>query len=194
MAIRRRPNGQHRECFPARRASTAANPDPIVPLIVRLFASPPMPDDRLLTAEWTSPGEQMQRDRGLGLALRLWQCDKENHGWREGLPLKRTLPGIDLVTGLHPPGKSVRTKTEYCFRTLRVWSIRIGRYKRTLRKLLHRARCQQRALYGHVTDRLCCLFRTDSHGSSRISSVAQRGRTGVACALDVSASTDNKPT
>jgi hypothetical protein len=44
---------------------------------------------------------------GLGLAFSLRQCDKKNHGWREGLPLKRTLPGIDLVTGLHPPGKSV---------------------------------------------------------------------------------------
>jgi hypothetical protein len=49
----------------------------------------------------------MQRDRGRGLVFSLWQCDKKNHGWREGLPLKRTLPGIDLVTGLHPPGKSV---------------------------------------------------------------------------------------
>jgi hypothetical protein len=44
---------------------------------------------------------------GSGLVFSLGQCDKKNHGWRESLPLKRTLPGIDLVTGLHPPGKSV---------------------------------------------------------------------------------------
>jgi hypothetical protein len=74
-------------------------------LIVCLLASPPVTDGRLVTAERTSSRQQMQRDRGLGLAFSLWQCDKKNHGWREGLPLKRTLPGIDLVTGLHPPGK-----------------------------------------------------------------------------------------
>jgi hypothetical protein len=52
----------------------------------------------------------VQRDRrhaDIGLAFSLRQCDNKNHGWREGLPLKRTLPGIDLVTGLHPPGKSI---------------------------------------------------------------------------------------
>jgi hypothetical protein len=67
-------------------------------------------DDRLVTAERASPRQQMQRNRGRGLVFSFGQCDKENHGWREGLPLKRTLPGIDLVTGLHPPDKSVQMK------------------------------------------------------------------------------------
>jgi hypothetical protein len=55
MAKGRRPRGQHRECFPARRASTAANPDPIVLLIVCLFSSTPVTDDRLFTAERALP-------------------------------------------------------------------------------------------------------------------------------------------
>jgi hypothetical protein len=76
-------------------------------LVVCLFVSPPVTDDGSVAAERTSPRQQTQRNRGLGLAFSLRQCDKKNHGWREGLPLKRTLPGIDLVTGLHPPGKSV---------------------------------------------------------------------------------------
>ena len=62
MAIGRRPCGQHRECFPARRASTAANPDPVVLLIVCLFASPPVADDGVVTAERTSARQQSQRD------------------------------------------------------------------------------------------------------------------------------------
>ena len=38
------------------------------------------------------------------VVFRLWQCDKKNHGWREGLPL--VLPArIAPATGLHPPGE-----------------------------------------------------------------------------------------
>jgi len=34
----------------------------------------------------------------------LWQCDKENHGWREGRPLT-VAAKFRSETGLHPPGK-----------------------------------------------------------------------------------------
>ena len=37
----------------------------------------------------------------------LWQCDKENHGWREGLPLTVACQSFDLLVGLHPPTESV---------------------------------------------------------------------------------------
>ena len=39
------------------------------------------------------------------VVFRLWQCDKENHGWREGPPL--TVPAKVSICwpGLHPPGK-----------------------------------------------------------------------------------------
>ena len=40
------------------------------------------------------------------VVFRLGQCDKENHGWREGPPL--TAPGKVSIRwpGLHPPAKS----------------------------------------------------------------------------------------
>jgi hypothetical protein len=38
------------------------------------------------------------------VVFRLWQCDKENHGRREGRP-GPSLASFDLVTGLHSPGK-----------------------------------------------------------------------------------------
>ena len=34
----------------------------------------------------------------------LWQCDKDNHGWREGRR-RPSLPSCDLRTGLHPASK-----------------------------------------------------------------------------------------
>jgi hypothetical protein len=37
----------------------------------------------------------MQSPR-IGLVFGLWQCDKENHGWREGPPLTDSLQGCDL--------------------------------------------------------------------------------------------------
>src|ERR1035438_7159356 len=39
----------------------------------------------IVAAKGTSPREQFQREDSL--VLRLWQCDKKNHGWREGRPL-----------------------------------------------------------------------------------------------------------
>ncbi len=41
------------------------------------------------------------------VVFRLWQCDKKNHGWREGPPLTVPCQSFDLLPGLHPPVKSV---------------------------------------------------------------------------------------
>ena len=41
------------------------------------------------------------------VVFRLWQCDKKNHGWREGPPLTKPCQSFDLLPGLHPPVKSV---------------------------------------------------------------------------------------
>jgi hypothetical protein len=49
-----------------------------------------MADDGIVATQRTPPREQLQRERrhpGSGLVIGLWQCDKENHGWREGLSL-----------------------------------------------------------------------------------------------------------
>jgi len=43
----------------------------------------------------------------LDIVLRLWQCDKENHGWREGPPLTVLAKVSISWMGLHPPAKSV---------------------------------------------------------------------------------------
>jgi hypothetical protein len=40
----------------------------------------------------------------IGLVFSLWQCDKKNHGWREGPPLTVPCQSLDLLPGLHPPG------------------------------------------------------------------------------------------
>jgi len=46
----------------------------------------------------------------------VWQCDKKNHGWREGPPLTVACEVSICWPGLHPPGKiSIQTKKEYCF-------------------------------------------------------------------------------
>jgi len=81
----RQPIGQDREALPARLADPAPHPDGFVLIIVALTPSPPVADDRVVTANGASPREKVQRDHPrVGLVFRFWQCDKKNHGWREG--------------------------------------------------------------------------------------------------------------
>jgi hypothetical protein len=35
----------------------------------------------------------------------LWQCDKENHGWREGPPVTAPCQSFDLLVGPSPSDK-----------------------------------------------------------------------------------------
>ena len=85
MAVRGQPIGQDREGLVARMAESAPHPDPVVALVVCRLAPLAMADDGIVAAKGTPPREQFQREDGL--VLRLWQCDKKNHGWREGRPL-----------------------------------------------------------------------------------------------------------
>src|ERR1035441_503662 len=68
-----------------------------------------MADDGRITAPRTPSRQERQRERGqprIDLVFRFGQCDKENHGWREGPPL--TVPARHRsVKGLHPPGITV---------------------------------------------------------------------------------------
>jgi hypothetical protein len=45
----------------------------------------PVADDRVVLTDWTLPRQEGQWDHpGLDVVFHLWQCDKKNHGWREG--------------------------------------------------------------------------------------------------------------
>ena len=47
------------------------------------------------------------------VVFRLWQCDKENHGWREGPPVTVLCQGFDLLAGAFTLRQSqFRTKKE----------------------------------------------------------------------------------
>jgi hypothetical protein len=51
-------------------------------------------------------GHQAKRDITRHRSVfRLGQCDKENHGWREGPPLTVPCEGFDLLAGPSPSGK-----------------------------------------------------------------------------------------
>ena len=48
------------------------------------------------------------------VVFRLRQCDKENHGWREGPPLTGSCQSFDLLAGPSPSRQNqLRTKKEY---------------------------------------------------------------------------------
>ena len=61
---RRRPVGQHRKCLVAWATTAPANPDPLVPFVVRIFEALSVTDDGPLAANRAQPGEQFQRDLG----------------------------------------------------------------------------------------------------------------------------------
>jgi len=76
------------------------------------------------------------RSPRVDLVFRLWQCDKENHGWREGPPQTRPAE-FDRVPGLHSPGKSVSNEERILLsasrRTAPSLNCKIGRYIRDYR-------------------------------------------------------------
>jgi hypothetical protein len=52
----------------------------------------------------------------IDIVFRFGQCDKENHGWREGPPLTVACKRFDLLAGPSPSRHhQIQTKEEYCF-------------------------------------------------------------------------------
>jgi len=51
----------------------------------------------------------------LDVVFCFWQCDKKNHGWREGLPLTVSAKFRSRGPGLHPPVKSVSNEKRILF-------------------------------------------------------------------------------
>ncbi len=120
QAERRRrsePIGQDSESLIARMTDSASHPNMFVLAIVGLTEPPSMADDRMVVANRTPPRQEVQRDHpGSMLSFALWQCDKDNHGWREGPPLTVLWQRASICwPGLHPPVSQFRTKKEYCF-------------------------------------------------------------------------------
>ena len=63
----------------------------------------------------------------------LWQCDKDNHGWREGPPVT-VPPKVPICwPGLHPPAKSISNEKRILLSIggRQPLILNIGRYKRT---------------------------------------------------------------
>jgi hypothetical protein len=53
----------------------------------------------------------------LDVVFRLWQCDKQYHGWREGPPLTVLWQSVDLLAGPSPSAKvSLERKKNTAFR------------------------------------------------------------------------------
>jgi hypothetical protein len=64
----------------------------------------------------------------------LCECDKKNHGWREGLPLTVSAQVSILWKGLHPPVKSASNEKRILPLPIRskASAQAIGRYKPTI--------------------------------------------------------------
>jgi hypothetical protein len=114
----RQPIGQDREALPARLADPAPHPDGFVLVVVVLTQSPPVADDRVITANRASPREKVQRDHP-GSAL----------SSASGSAIKRITAGVkaaadrpcqsfDLRPAFTLPAKSVSNEKEYCFPAL----------------------------------------------------------------------------
>ena len=85
MPGRRQPIGQDCKGLAARRTDPATHPNAFVLVVVGQAESPSMADDREALANRTLPRQEVQWDHPrVEVVFRLWQCDKENHGWREG--------------------------------------------------------------------------------------------------------------
>ena len=136
VPARREPIRQDREGLLARPTDSTSNPEAFAPVIVALTESPSVADDRVVPADWTSPpaGGPMGSTRD-EVVFPLWQCDKENHGWREGPPLTVPCQSLDLPAGLHPPAKSVSNKKriQLCVAGRDPLTQNFGRFKTTTR-------------------------------------------------------------
>jgi hypothetical protein len=69
----------------------------------------------------------------------LWQCDKENHGWREGPPETVLRQSLDLLAGPSPSGKVESVSNEkrilLCVRGRAPLTQDIGRFRSTFGQL-----------------------------------------------------------
>jgi hypothetical protein len=81
VCVRKRKQRKEGEGLPAARTTTAANPDPVMMLIVRLLAAPSMTDDRIARTNRAPPQDDFGAARGpirFELVQRATKWDKQN--------------------------------------------------------------------------------------------------------------------
>jgi hypothetical protein len=115
---------------------SAPHQNAFLPVIMGWTEPSSMADDRVVSANRTSPRQGIQRDYlGVDVVFRLWQCDKENHAWCEGPPV------TVLCQSFRSAGRAFtlrlnqfRTKTRILLYVVgRQPSQNIGRFKTTTR-------------------------------------------------------------
>ena len=113
MAAGRREGWKKRERLVAAAAQAAANPDPIVMFVVRLFTAAAMADDGVFGTDRASAQDDFRAGFGpigFEVVLRGRKWDKQNRK-HEGFARPVTLPKIDgLVRS--PPPKQISTGKE----------------------------------------------------------------------------------
>src|ERR1700683_1218202 len=84
------------------------------------------------------------------VVFRLWQCDKENHGWREGPPVTVLCQVFDLLAGPSPSRlNQFRTKTRILLYVVgRQPHPNIGQFKTTIRSEHFSQVCKRYAVFG----------------------------------------------
>jgi len=86
--VRRQPIGQDGESLFARRTTSASHPNAFAPFVVRMAESLSVTDDGKALTNRAPPRKKTERDNlRVEVVFCFWQCDKKNHGWREGPPV-----------------------------------------------------------------------------------------------------------
>jgi len=118
VCVRERKRRKKGEGLPATRAAAAADANPVVMLIVRLFAAASMADDRIAFTSGASPQDDFgaaRRPIGFELVRRDGKWDKQNRSSLElcptGVDLLRSEPEAELL----PPETKNPTGREYRF-------------------------------------------------------------------------------
>jgi hypothetical protein len=96
---------------------SAPHPDAFMAVIVGQSEPPSVAGNRVLAAKRASPRQKVPTGSPrVDVVFRFWQCDKENHGWREGPP-RPSLLSFDQLAGPSPSGKvSFERKKNTAFR------------------------------------------------------------------------------
>lgn len=131
MGVRERKQRKEGEGLPAARATTAANPDPVVMLIVRLLAAPSMTDDRIARTNRALPQDDFGATRSpirFELVPRDTKWDKQNRTSTGLCPSGVDPPRSRLEAELLPPEKiQLEENTASRLRLFRGVIQRIGR-------------------------------------------------------------------